>query len=66
MSRHVFTPEERRRGGKTRASQPSFREHCARAYEALQAKYGAASLYILRAYIQPYYEQKKGNNRNGT
>ncbi len=55
MARHILTPEERQRGGKTRASQDSFREHCANAYEILKFKRPDVAMKILEKKIRPYY-----------
>lgn len=39
MSRHIFTADERSRGGKARAAQPDYREMCQKGFSATLDKH---------------------------
>ncbi len=57
--RHQFTPEERSKGGKTRASQDSFTEMCINGYEALQFKRPGVAMWIYQVKVRPHMQRKQ-------
>lgn len=59
MSKHVFTAEERRRGGIARSSMPSFPEHCSNAFELLKAKRPDCWRWIYKHRVSPHMQAKE-------
>jgi hypothetical protein len=55
MPRHKFTPEESKRGGKARASQPDFVDACRRGFQATKE----AHPYFVRHEVSKKIEPNK-------
>jgi hypothetical protein len=57
--RHQFTPQERSKGGKTRAAQESFTEMCEYGYQMLQLKNPYAAMWIYEQKVKPHMQRKQ-------
>lgn len=63
MPRHVFTVEERQRGGKARANQPSFVEACRLGFAATKAAHPYYVRHEVSKKIEPNKQARKAQRR---